>query len=69
MVSSLPPGPVAAVVGDWTGIPVGRMVRDDVAAVMSLEAQLQKRVVGQDPALRQIAQQDNAGDRGRDKGP
>ncbi|RFO96233.1 type VI secretion system ATPase TssH [Rhodoferax lacus] len=48
---------IAAIVADWTGIPVGRMVRDDVAAVMSLEAQLQKRVVGQDPALRQIAQQ------------
>lgn len=49
-------GVVAAIVADWTGIPVGRMVRDDVAAVMSLEHQLRKRVVGQDPALTVIAE-------------
>jgi type VI secretion system protein VasG len=47
---------VASIVADWTGIPVGRMVRDDVAAVMSLESQLRKRVVGQDHALAAIAE-------------
>jgi type VI secretion system protein VasG len=47
---------VAAIVADWTGIPVGRMVRDEVAAVMSLEDQLRKRVVGQDRALAAIAE-------------
>ena len=47
---------VASIVADWTGIPVGRMVRDDVAAVMSLDSQLRKRVVGQDPALEVIAE-------------
>jgi type VI secretion system protein VasG len=47
---------VASIVADWTGIPVGRMVRDEVAAVMSLDSQLRKRVVGQDPALAVIAE-------------
>ena len=47
---------VASIVADWTGIPVGRMVRDDVAAVMLLDSQLRKRVVGQDQALEVIAE-------------
>ncbi len=47
---------VASIVADWTGIPVGRMVRDDVAAVMALDSQLRKRVVGQDQALAVIAE-------------
>ncbi len=47
---------VASIVADWTGIPVGRMLRDDVAAVMLLDSQLRKRVVGQDQALEVIAE-------------
>lgn len=47
---------VASIVADWTGIPVGRMMGDDVAAVLGLEAQLQERVVGQDWALSIIAE-------------
>ena len=46
---------VAAVVGDWTGIPVRRMVRDQAAAVMTLAETLARRVVGQDHGLRMIA--------------
>jgi type VI secretion system protein VasG len=49
-------GVVAAIVADWTGIPVGRMVRDDIAAVMHLQDQLAKRVIGQDTALAVIAE-------------
>lgn len=49
-------GVVAAIVSDWTGIPVGRVVRDDASAVMALESQLRKRVVGQDDALATIAE-------------
>jgi type VI secretion system protein VasG len=45
---------VAAVVADWTGIPVGRMVKDDVAAVLDLASTLGQRVVGQDHALEMI---------------
>jgi len=46
---------VAAVVGDWTGIPVGRMVKDEIAAVLALAERLKRRVVGQDHALEAIA--------------
>lgn len=46
---------VAKVVEDWTGIPVGRMVKDEVQAILTLEQTLGKRVVGQDHALAIIA--------------
>jgi type VI secretion system protein VasG len=46
---------IAAIVADWTGIPVGRMVQDDVAAVIGLQDHLEKRVVGQSAALGAIA--------------
>lgn len=46
---------VAAVVSDWTGIPVGRMVRNEVEMVLSLAAHLEKRVVGQTHGLEMIA--------------
>ncbi|MCY1224158.1 Protein ClpV1 [compost metagenome] len=42
---------VAEIVSDWTGIPVGRMVADEVAAVMRLPQTLAARVIGQDHAL------------------
>jgi type VI secretion system protein VasG len=47
---------VAEVVADWTGIPVGRMVIDEVAAVQSLPATLDARVIGQPDALNQIGE-------------
>jgi type VI secretion system protein VasG len=46
---------VAAVVADWTGIPVRRMVRNEAQAVLTLSDTLARRVVGQDHALRMIA--------------
>jgi type VI secretion system protein VasG len=46
---------VASVVGDWTGIPVGRMVKDELAMVLTLEDHLAKRVIGQDHAMKMIA--------------
>jgi len=46
---------VAAVVGDWTGIPVGRMVRNEAESVLGLAATLARRVVGQDDGLQMIA--------------
>jgi type VI secretion system protein VasG len=42
---------VAAIVSDWTGIPVGRMVQDQVVAVLELPSLLGKRVIGQESAL------------------
>jgi type VI secretion system protein VasG len=46
---------VAAVVGDWTGIPVRRMVRNEAQAVLTLADTLARRVIGQDHGLRMIA--------------
>lgn len=46
---------VGSVVADWTGIPVGRMVKDEVATVLNLAASLGQRVIGQDHALEMIA--------------
>ena len=46
---------VASVIGDWTGIPVGRMVRDEIDTVLNLETHLAKRVIGQDHAMKMIA--------------
>jgi type VI secretion system protein VasG len=45
---------VGSVVADWTGIPVGRMVKDEVAAVLNLTKTLGLRVIGQDHALEMI---------------
>ena len=47
---------VAEVVATWTGIPVGRMVSDEIKTVLSLQDKLMERVVGQDHALDAIAQ-------------
>ncbi|PIE41562.1 MAG: type VI secretion system ATPase TssH [Gammaproteobacteria bacterium] len=47
---------VAEVVGQWTGIPVGRMVSDEMANVLNLAQRLNARVIGQDHALEAIAQ-------------
>ncbi len=46
---------VAAVVAEWTGIPVGRMVRDEVQSVLRLADTLEKRVIGQRHGLDAIA--------------
>ena len=46
---------VASVVQDWTGIPVGRMVKDELETILHLSSELGKRVVGQDHALDMIA--------------
>ena len=47
---------VADIVSSWTGIPLGKMVQDEVAAARGLSAALQARVIGQDHALEAIAQ-------------
>ena len=46
---------VASVVADWTGIPVGRMVKNEIEAVLSLADTMEKRVIGQRHALEAIA--------------
>ncbi|MBS52561.1 MAG: type VI secretion system ATPase TssH [Oceanospirillaceae bacterium] len=47
---------VAEVVENWTGIPVGRMVADEIQTVNELDKHLADRVVGQDHAMAEIAQ-------------
>jgi type VI secretion system protein VasG len=46
---------VASVVADWTGIPVGRMVKNELQAVLSLATTLSARVLGQEHGLEMIA--------------
>jgi type VI secretion system protein VasG len=46
---------VGAVVSDWTGIPVGRMVKSELETVMNLASLMAQRVIGQDHAMEMIA--------------
>ena len=46
---------VASVVGDWTGIPVGKMLKDEIETVLNLADLLALRVIGQDHAMKMIA--------------
>ena len=46
---------VASVVADWTGVPVGRMVKDEIATVLNLAETLGQRVIGQDHGMEMIA--------------
>ncbi|SFP18066.1 type VI secretion system protein VasG [Variovorax sp. OK605] len=46
---------IATVVADWTGIPIGRMVRDDAQSVLKLGEILSARVVAQPDALETIS--------------
>ncbi len=47
---------VAEIVAAWTGIPLGKMVKDEIRTVLGLKPLLQARVIGQDHALEAIAQ-------------
>ncbi len=66
---SVDAGAVASVVEDWTGIPVGSMVKDEIESILTMTDHLRKRVVGQDHGLEMIvsrvqtsrAQLDNPG--------
>ncbi|MDW7644830.1 MAG: type VI secretion system ATPase TssH [Desulfuromonadales bacterium] len=47
---------IAQVVADWTGIPVGRMVKSDLASLLDFETLLGQRIVGQTEAIHAIGQ-------------
>ncbi len=49
------PDTVAEVVADWTGIPLGKMQRDESSLLINLEQRLQEKIQGQDSALTIIA--------------
>lgn len=42
---------VGQVISDWTGIPVGSMVKDEAAAILGMAANLRQRIKGQDHAV------------------
>jgi type VI secretion system protein VasG len=46
---------VALVISGWTGIPTGKMMRDEIEGVLGLEERLEERVVGQPHALAAVA--------------
>jgi type VI secretion system protein VasG len=48
-------GVVADVISGWTGIPVGKMLADELHTVLNLKEKMAERVVGQDQALDAIA--------------
>jgi type VI secretion system protein VasG len=47
---------VAEIVANWTGIPLGRMLKDEIRTVMNLQALLEERILGQPQATGAIAQ-------------
>src|SRR5579862_1047669 len=47
---------VGEVISNWTGIPLGKMMKDEIDTVLTLDEHLKKRVIGQDHALSAIAQ-------------
>ncbi|WP_028310743.1 type VI secretion system ATPase TssH [Derxia gummosa] len=55
ILPSVDEGAVGAVVADWTGIPVGRMVKNEIEAVLRLADTLSQRIIGQNHALETIA--------------
>ena len=47
---------VADVIAGWTGIPVGKMMKDEIETVLSLQSVMEKRIIGQSHALAAVAQ-------------
>ncbi|MES2050045.1 MAG: AAA family ATPase, partial [Pseudomonadota bacterium] len=47
---------VAEIVAAWTGIPLGKMLKDEIKTVLNLQGLLQERVLGQTHALEAVAQ-------------
>jgi type VI secretion system protein VasG len=47
---------VAAIVSGWTGIPLGKMVKDEIRTVLKLQDALEARILGQPAAIAAVAQ-------------
>jgi type VI secretion system protein VasG len=45
----------AQVIGDWTGIPIGSMLKDEAQALLELENRIGRRVIGQADAIGELA--------------
>ncbi len=46
---------VASVVSDWTGIPVGKMMTDEIKSILELKERMEERLIGQNHALESIS--------------
>ncbi|MDR2841670.1 MAG: type VI secretion system ATPase TssH [Spirochaetaceae bacterium] len=46
---------VSSVIAEWTGIPLGRMVKDEIKGILGLQDELNRRVVGQEHGIKVIA--------------
>jgi len=55
ITEAVTPEDVAEVVAKWTGIPVKRMLESEKEKLLRMEAELHKRVVGQDPAIEAVS--------------
>ena len=55
VTEAVTPEDIAEVVAKWTGIPVKRMLESEKEKLLRMEAELHKRVVGQDEAIRAVA--------------
>ena len=53
--NSVGPNEIADTVAAWTGIPVSKMMEDEVQKILAIEENLGKRVIGQDQAVKAIA--------------
>ena len=47
---------ISEVISGWTGIPVGKLLKDEISTVLELESHLRRRLIGQDHALQIIAE-------------
>ncbi len=47
---------ISEVISGWTGIPIGKLMKDEIAMVLELEAHLGRRLIGQNHALALIAE-------------
>ena len=55
VTEAVTPEDIAEVVAKWTGIPVKRMLESEKEKLLRMEAELHKRVVGQDEAIRAVS--------------
>jgi type VI secretion system protein VasG len=47
---------ISEVIAGWTGIPVGKLMKDEIGMVLELESHLGRRLIGQDHALRMLSE-------------
>lgn len=46
---------VSTVISEWTGIPLGRMVKDEIKSILTLDEEMNRRIIGQEHGVKMIA--------------